>query len=434
MRRFTGWGIASNQTPDRQIFKSLRLYLLLSYLTVMIAILGAFGVGVYVFFSRSLDYQLDQQLLTLAQAAVPSLDIVKNKKLPILTQNSPWRDLFTRDQSLEWFDADGKLLAKQGNIFANSPLLKGSQNIQQINQVRTLTIPVYSGTNEKMLQLKGYIRASESTKQAEIVLKKLLWGLGSGGTFALIFITIGGTLLTQQALEPVEQSLQRLKQFTANASHELRNPLTVINIAVEVMQSHPERIHPMDIKKLAAISSANDQLTRLAEDLLFLAKKDAVATQPVADRTSVVLDKLLRDVVTRLEFQAEVKAITIASTLLTDIAVRGEATQLHRLFSNLLENALKYSHPGSKICLSMSTHRHVAIVRVEDNGMGIAPENLPFIFQRFWRADAARSRQIQGSGLGLAISSAIAEQYQGKIEVTSQLGVGSCFLVHLQRV
>lgn len=434
MRRFTGWAIASNQTPDRQIFKSLRLYLLLSYLIVMIAILGVFGVGVYVFFSRSLDYQLDQQLLTLAQAAVPSLDIVKNKKLPILTQNSPWRDLFTRDQSLEWFDADGKLLAKQGNIFANSPLLKGSQNIQQINQVRTLTIPVYSGTNEKMLQLKGYIRASESTKQAETVLKKLLWGLGSGGTLALIFITIGGTLLTQQALEPVEQSFHRLKQFTANASHELRNPLTVINIAVEVMQSHPERIHPMDIKKLAAISSANAQLTRLAEDLLFLAKKDAIATQPVADRTSVVLDKLLRDVVTRLEFQAEVKAITIASTLLTDIAVRGEATQLHRLFSNLLENALKYSPPGSKICLSMSAHRHVAIVRVEDNGIGIAPENLPFIFQRFWRSDAARSRQIQGSGLGLAISSAIAEQYQGKIEVTSQLGVGSCFLVHLQRV
>ena len=434
MRRFTGWAIASNQTPDRQIFKSLRLYLLLSYLTVVIAILGTFGVAVYVFFSRSLDHQLDQQLLTLAQAAVPSLDIVKNKKLPILTQNSPWRDLFTRDQSLEWFDADGKLLAKQGNIFANSPLLKGSQNIQQISQVRTLTIPVYSGTNEKMLQLKGYIRASESTKQAEIVLKKLLWGLGSGGTLALIFFTIGGTLLTQQALEPVEQSFQRLKQFTANASHELRNPLTVINIAVEVMQSHPERIHPMDIKKLAAISSANDQLTRLAEDLLFLAKKDAIATQPVADRTSIVLDKLLRDVVTRLEFQAEVKAITIASTLLTDIAVRGEATQLHRLFSNLLENALKYSHPGSKICLSMSAHRHVAIVRVEDNGMGIAPENLPFIFQRFWRADAARNRQIQGSGLGLAISQAIAEQYQGKIEVTSQLGVGSCFLVHLQRV
>jgi two-component system, OmpR family, manganese sensing sensor histidine kinase len=433
LKRFTGWAIASNRSPERQIFKSLRLYLLLSYLTVMIAILGAFGVAVYVFFSRSLDHQLDQQLLTLAQAAVPSLDIVKNKKLPKLTQNSPWRDLFTRDRRLEWFDADGKLLAKQGNIFANSPLNKGSQNIQQIKQVRTLTIPVYSGTNEKILQLKGYIRASESTKQAETVLNKLLWGLGSGGTIALVFITIGGTWLTQQALEPVEQSFQRLKQFTANASHELRNPLTVINTAVEVMQSHPERIHPMDTKKLVAISSANDQLTRLAEDLLFLAKKDAVAIQPVADRTSVVSDKLLQDVVARLKFQAEVKAITITSNLLTNIAVRGEATQLHRLFFNLLENALKYSPPGGEICLSMLVHRHVAIVRVEDNGMGIAPENLPFIFQRFWRSDAARSRQIKGSGLGLAIAQAIAEQYQGKIEVTSQLGKGSCFLVYLHR-
>jgi len=398
----------------------------------MTAILGAFGVAAYVFFSRSLDQQLDQHLLTLAQAAVPSLDVVKSKKLPKLAQNSPWRDLFARDQSLEWFNADGKLLAKQGNIFTNLPLKKGSQSIQQVNQVRTLTIPVYSGSNEKMLQLKGYIRASESTKQAEAVLKKLVWGLGSGGTIALIFTTIGGMWLTQQAVEPIEQSFQRLKQFTANASHELRSPLTVINTAVEVMQSHPERIHPLDTKKLVAIASANDQLTRLAEDLLFLAKKDAVAT-PASEKTSVVLDKLLRDVVARLEFQAEVKAIAIVSTLLADISVRGEAAGLHRLFFNLLENALKYSHPGGKISLSMSVQSHVAIVRVEDDGMGIAPENLPFIFQRFWRSDAARSRQIKGSGLGLAIASAIAEQYQGKIEVTSQLGKGSCFSVYLQR-
>ncbi len=433
MRRFTGLGIASNRTPDRQIFKSLRLYLLLSYLTVMTAILGAFGAAVYVFFSRSLDQQLDQHLLTLAQAAVPSLDVVKSKKLPKLAQNSPWRDLFARDQSLEWFNTDGKLLAKQGNIFTNLPLKKGSQSIQQVNQVRTLTIAVYSGPNEKMLQLKGYIRASESTKQAEAVIKKLVWGLGSGGTIALIFTTIGGMWLTQQAVEPIEQSFQRLKQFTANASHELRSPLTVINTAVEVMQSHPERIHPLDTKKLVAIASANDQLTRLAEDLLFLAKKDAVATQPASEKTSVVLDKLLRDVVARLEFQAEVKAIAIVSTLLADISVRGEAAGLHRLFFNLLENALKYSHPGGKISLSMSVQGHLAIVRVEDDGMGIAPENLPFIFQRFWRSDAARSRQIKGSGLGLAIASAIAEQYQGKIEVTSQLGKGSCFSVYLQR-
>lgn len=401
----------------------------------MMAILGGFGAAVYIFFSRSLDQQSNQQLLTLAQAAVPSLDIVKNKKLPKLTENHPWRDLFARDQSLEWFNADGKLLAKQGSKFANSPLNKGRQTIQQVNQVRTLTIPVYSGTDEKMQRLVGYIRASESTEQAEAALKKLVWGLGSGGTIALIFVAIGGMILTRQALEPIEQSFQRLKQFTANASHELRNPLTVINTAVEVMQSHPERIHPLDAKKLVAIASANDQLTRLAEDLLFLAKRDALSTPAMVDKTSVVvLDKLLQEVVARLEFQAEVKFITISSTLLPDVAVRGEATGLHRLFLNLLENALKYTHPMGKIYLSMSVERHNAIVRVEDNGMGIAPENLPFIFQRFWRSDAARSRQIQGSGLGLAISQAIAEQYQGSIEVSSQLGAGSCFLVYLQRV
>lgn len=105
------------------------------------------------------------------------------------------------------------------------------------------------------------------------MLKKLGWGLCLGGTIALAFTGISGMWLTQQALEPIEESFQRLKQFTADASHELRNPLTVINTAVEVMQSHPERFQPLDAKKLVAIASATNQLTRLAEDLLFSADR-----------------------------------------------------------------------------------------------------------------------------------------------------------------
>ena len=98
---------------------------------------------------------------------------------------------------------------------------------------------------------------------------------------ALVFSGIGGMWLAQQVLKPIQQSFQRLKHFTADASHELRSPLTAISTATEVMQSHPERIHPLDVKKLVAIASATNQLTRLAEDLLFLAKVRCCSSTPV---------------------------------------------------------------------------------------------------------------------------------------------------------
>lgn len=115
LKQFTGWATASNRTLKQQMFKYLRLYLLLSYLVVMAVIMGSFGVAVYIFFSRSVNEQLNQQLLTLAQAAVPSLEAVENRGVNKLRNDFPWRDLFNRNQSLEWFNADGKLLAKQGS-------------------------------------------------------------------------------------------------------------------------------------------------------------------------------------------------------------------------------------------------------------------------------------------------------------------------------
>ncbi len=228
----------------------------------------------------------------------------------------------------------------------------------------------------------------------------------------------------------LHELVEQLKQFAADASHELRSPLTVINSAIEVMQSHPERIHPLDVKKLVAIASATNQLTRLAEDLLFLARIDAAAPASL-EQADVSLNQVVQDLVDLLEPQAQAQEITFTAHLLVDIYVKGDAAQLTRLFSNLLENALKYTTAGGSVVVSMGSNNLLAVVRVEDTGMGIAPEHLPFIFHRFWRADQARSHRIGGSGLGLAIAQAIARQHGGEIIVSSQVGVGSCFEVHL---
>ena len=140
---------------------------------------------------------------------------------------------------------------------------------------------------------------------------------------------------------------------------------------------------------------------------------------------------MLAEVVELLDLYAEAKNITIQFNVQTDIKVKGDASQLFRLFRNLIENALQYTSSGGTVTLS--THKEDKLVRVDvkDTGIGIAPEHLPFIFDRLWRGDTARTYREDGSGLGLAIVQAITHHHGGEITVKSQVGVGSCFQVRL---
>lgn len=431
-------------------FKALRSRLLLSYLTVMLAILGTSTVTVYEFFSRILYQQLDERLETLAQAAAHSLTQIKheyrqqkqgnNANLTPHTQvfrrldgdgdlDIPWQNMREPDQGVEWFDENSQLLGNAGKTFDNLSPRAGFETLQQ-GKIRTITIGAFS-YHQGEKKLEGYIRTSESTEEVETVLIRLRWGLGLGSVVALSVTGIGGLWLTKQALKPIEASFQQLKQFTADASHELRSPLTAIKTSVDVMQNHPERIHPADVKKLNAIASATQQMSRLVEDLLLLARMDAVAVAVQHKWIAIPLDEMLEDLVEMLELQAEEKEIYLKSNLLVGMFVKGDAVKLMRLFANLLENALQYTPAGGTVTLTMKNVDKYVVVSVEDTGIGIAPEHLKSVFDRFWRADKARSRRQDGQGMGLAIAQAIAQFHGCEITVSSEVGVGSCFRVRL---
>jgi len=420
------------------MFQGLRWRLLLSQLMVMAAILSIFGTGVYVFLSRNLYRQLDKKLLTLAQSAAPSLEDVKAKGSQHLdgVPEVPWRDIFNRDkQSLEWFDAEGKLLANRGALALAVPPKVGSQTLKQTkkpNHLRTFTISVFKDdSNRSHPHLEGYIRASQSTEDLETIQSQLLWGLGMGGVMTLGLVAVGGLWLTQNAIAPIEKSFKQLKQFTADASHELRGPLSVIQASVEVMRNHPERIHPKDAKKLASIASATTQMSHLAQDLLFLARSEADVSAPVGEWKLVSLNQVLQNLVELFEAIAYEKKIALKYEHIATPSVMGDEAQLTRLISNLLENALQYTPPGGQVVLTLTKNSRFALVSVKDTGIGIDKEQLPFIFDRFWRADKARSRREGGTGLGLAIAQTIAQHHGGKITVSSRVGFGSCFQVRL---
>lgn len=443
------WDIGSNKT-NRLPSETLRWRLLLSYLTVMLAILSISALGVYQYTRRSLYDQLDRRLEVLAQAASHNLLAIaahyaKQQKTGSISNppsaqtkcyldndgdlDIPWQQLRAPDQGVEWFDARQQLIGNAGTLVNAMPLQLGSQTWQQ-GKIRAVTLPVYSRSPGKV-PLAGYIRVTQVTQEVEAVLSRMRWGLGFGGIAVLGLTGLGGIWLTRQSLKPIEQSFQQLKQFTADAAHELRSPLAAVKTSIQVMECYPERLHPQDLKKIGAIAATTNHTIELVEDLLLLARMDEAELTETQQWTVLSINEILGNLLELFQSLAQEKGMTLESRLLKDVTIKGDTTQLSRLFRNLLENALHYTPAGGKVMLTMKRDDRSVIVLVADTGIGIAPEHLPFIFDRFWRADKARSRRQSGMGMGLSIVRAIAQRHHGEVTATSQLGVGSCFRVRL---
>jgi signal transduction histidine kinase len=407
----------------------------------MMAILMVFSVAFYALFRDNLYRQLQANLTTLAQVASYSFSQIKANPEAYFqqTRQLPWLGIFSPEQQgLEWFDADGSLLASQGKLklgftpqvgFWN---LRDRQNWLAPNLIKTFTISVSVERSEANLpNLEGFVRSSQEMASLRGIERQFLSQLALSILVTLVAVSLGGMWLTKKALEPVEQSFQELKQFTGDASHELRTPLTAIKTSVDVMSKHPERFQEKDYKKLTAIARATEQMTTLTEDLLFLARTQKQGNLTQGEWQSLELHHLLADLCEWLEPLTEEKNLTLEYRYLAQAKITGDAAQLTRLFRNLLENAVFYTPAGGKISIRLIQQNQYAVISIEDTGIGIAPENLASVFQRFWREDQARTFRPGGTGLGLAIVQAVAQRHGGKVSVNSQLGVGTCFQVFL---
>jgi signal transduction histidine kinase len=425
--------------PTQGLFRRLRLKLLLSYLGAMTVVLGLSAGAVYQFFASSLFQELDIHLATIAEAAkhnfsaIPHGRAAADRKLPVAIDQDadldlPWQDLQPTADTVEWFNAAGKRLSVAGRKIPLRAFTPQPQTLQQGN-LRSLTLPV---TTDKQV-LQGYVRVSRGTDEIQEDLHRLLAGLGLGGAVAVALIGITGGWLTRRSLSPIEQSMEKLQQFTADASHELRSPITAIRTAAEVMQSHPERIHAADIGKLRVIGEATQYMTYLTEDLLLLARTEERLPLSVGQHL-VPLHEQLEDLVGLFQPKLEEAGLHLRIGPFSPVWIEGHATQLSRVFLNLLENAIAYTPEGGSIDLALTQTPAIALVTIRDTGMGIDSAQLPYIFNRFWRADPSRSRKTGGTGLGLAIAQSIVRSHRGRITVNSQLGAGSCFQVELPRL
>ena len=218
--------------------------------------------------------------------------------------------------------------------------------------------------------------------------------------------------------------LERVRRdFVANVSHELRTPLTSIKAMAETLLEGARLDEAVAARFLQTIMRESDRLVRLSSDLLDLSRVEALGIE----KRPIDLASLVSDVVTRLSAQAEKADITLANTIRTSLDVSADRDEMAQVLVNLLDNAIAYSPRGGVVTFSALETAETVTISIADTGIGILSHDIPRLFERFYRADKARSRASGGTGLGLSIVKHIVENHGGTVRVESEYNKGSVF-------
>ncbi|MEP7339708.1 MAG: ATP-binding protein [Acidobacteriota bacterium] len=469
---------------------SLRIKLTVYYLAILSAVLLLFGVSIYFYLSRSLLTTIDESLafqaerLEIKMAAAADVDISNHPSAPhsendeevlllsphviqiIDERGRVTENLASSDDQLP-VDRDALMKLEAGKTHFDSLKLKSGEQLR--TATRRVKDPDGDGTY--------FIRLGHSLAAMQSARRKALLVLGIAIPLALLLGSFGGLVLANQALSPVDRitctaeliakgdltervpepakmdeigrlaatfnhmisrlqaAFERQKQFTSDASHELRTPLAVMRGDIEIAL---RRDRPPEEYQRVLTSNLEEiiRLTRLIEDLLMLARADTGRVELRCE--PVDLDELCRKMADYISPLATQRDQTLTYEPPTSaggpsgVVVSADVQRIKQLLLNLLDNAIKYTEHGGQITLGLKTENNCAVISVADTGRGIPKEDLPHIFERFFRRSAKTSdRSAPGFGLGLSIVKWIVEAHHGQIEAKNRDGKGTLFTVKL---
>ncbi|SBV95512.1 ATPase/histidine kinase/DNA gyrase B/HSP90 domain protein [uncultured Eubacteriales bacterium] len=270
------------------------------------------------------------------------------------------------------------------------------------------------------------IAFADRTQEWESLQRILLTSLPVGAGALLVFFLVS-LFLSKLSVRPVETAWEQQRQFVADASHELKTPLTVILANSGILLSHKSDTLEHQAKWVEYIQEEAKRMKGLVEDMLFLAKSDAARSGAV--RASVPISELVTGCVLLFESVAFESGVALESDVTPGLTFSGDEGQLRRLTMILLDNACKYAGDRGRVDVHLTRSQEKLKLTVRNTGTPIPPEHLEHLFERFYRADSARSRDAGGFGLGLAIAKSIVDGHKGKISVTSTETEGTVFTV-----
>jgi len=299
------------------------------------------------------------------------------------------------------------------------------------------TIQLGDGDNARVLLRRtpdgGLLVTGTSLESAESALHALLLVLIGGGGLGLLCSLAAAWFLSGRALIPIHRAFVQQQEFIADASHELRTPLTVLRSATDLLNVHRDEPLERNGELFDDVRAEIARLERLALDLLTLARSDTGGLELMTAPVEVA--SVASDVVRRTTPLAASQGVTLALKASDDATVDADPDRLQQVLLILIDNAIKHTPAGGRVDVTVRRQGHAhAVIEVADTGSGISAEDLPRIFDRFYRADKARARAAGGTGLGLAIAKMLVEAHHGHLGLTSQVGVGTQATVTLPLV
>lgn len=463
-------------------FKSIRSRLTAWYVVLLGIILILFSVLLNFFLSKRLYESVDNSLTVSATVVATSVVMKFNRSpLPGLDR---FFDQFMGAGNLNKFfriyDGSGNVGSRSNNIDASQfPLsqtayadaLKGTNSYETFivegkHPIRVITMPIIRDK-----QLVNLVQVGTSLEAVQETLRNLRIFLFTSVPSVLLLAALFARFMARRALKPIsriiqtardigqgqelsqripvlkvqdelgqlaltfnemmnrlENSFAQMRQFSSDASHELRTPLTVLKGQNELVLSKPR-----DPKEYQEVITSNleeiNYMSKVLEDLFILSRSDE--NQIHLNCKPMDLRDLVEEVCKHAEVLAGDKDIRIIIAFLEPVQINGDEVRLRQMVWNILHNGIKYTQPGGELKISLQNDGEFALLSIQDTGIGIPEEDLPSIFDRFYRVDKARSRDEGGSGLGLSISQHIAEAHKGKIDVESKLGVGTRFKIRI---
>lgn len=260
------------------------------------------------------------------------------------------------------------------------------------------------------------------------LLKSLLIVIGVVMSIGILIIISAGFYLARRALIPIRDIWNKQQQFVADASHELRTPLTIIKSNAELVLRHPGHSIQEESIRITNIVRESVRMNKLISTLLTLARADGEEAE--LNKTSTNVNQVIQAVVEQFQPLADLKGLALTAEVEGELVLAADKDRLHQLLVIILDNAIKYTAAGQIVIKGRLKGANVQL-QIIDSGHGILPEDIPYIFDRFYRVDKARSREEGGIGLGLSIAEWIVDKHKGKITVESTAGQGSCFTILL---
>ncbi len=430
-------GHASAGEPEAVLFARIRRRLTLSYTLVLASLLVLFGVALYVGASWALFHDIDGALSNSAQRAstywqtnvslvdgsCPDLDpyasvlwVCSDQNGVVLKQSHLENQLASQGVSLS---AGATITASLGNGAVINTIDAGPG----IGAVRRYALAVPDPSSNGYL---GVIVIGAVVQGQVTALQILLILLLILGVVTLLASALGGLFLSRRALAPARLAVARQQAFIADASHELRTPITLVRADAEVLLRGGDRLDPDDRALLRDIVTEAEHMGTLTTNLLTLARLDAGRLQ--VEREIVDLRDVARAVARRagpLAAEAGIALHGEDAEEAASVLVVGDHFLLEQAALILVDNAIKYNRPGGGVTVTSRSTLAQAILEVRDTGVGIAAEHLPHLTERFYRVDKARSREAGGAGLGLSIAQGIADRLGGSLILSSDPGQGT---------